>query len=795
MHPRGATTSPPTPTLGRGRASGRWLGLVLAGMLGLAIPTAAAQDLGRVDQELSDLESDTQRLLLQPVRTHDLRSDTFVEERLTDGELYLRLGDHLRAAILFTDIVDHHPTHRAYPEALFLLGESLFLAHDYLGARKRYAQVIERSGDPAFSPYVQTSLSRLIEIAIYTGDFRDMDGYFARLEALPSASLSVTTAYFRAKYLYNRAVPVNDVLNAPPTAAIRGLDLPRLEQSRQGFVNIPNGTEFSLRSKYFVGVIHTLRGEYADAIGAFQGVLGQAPVNDQEKQALELTYLALGRLYYETNQLEQAVEAYRAVGQTSPHLDHALFELAWTYIRMGDAIQAERALEVLSVAAPDSALNADGQILRGDLLARVGRYDEAEVVFDEVRDTFGPIRDELERQRREQGDLHAYFREVVRENLDNFDIDDFLPESAQRWIELESDHGRALRVLADLSEAKQLVRETDELAQRITAALSAPNRVSVFSNLRRQQERATGLRNQAAQTRGALIDSEAQSLGSGRGGVGSARARRRQLQADVMDMPVDTEDFIERDLDELAQYRAAEGELQNLRVEILGLEARIVASRRGLLAIDPEKADPAALRVTLAEHEAEVREYEQKLTWIRRRLEVGRLHVGVGDKRYQADDEKRDAFIAAVTRERETAGSAGASYDAGYRRIAAVESQLDRRDAEIAAVVRQRVAEMLTVVDEETANLARYRLALSSLEGETVDVVGAITYLNFNRIHERFYDLVLRADVGKIDIAWARREDRRLRIDALTRERARELQALDDEFRDVMDEPQSGGAP
>ena len=467
-----------------------------------------------------------------------------------------------------------------------------------------------------------------------------MDGYFARLEALPSASLSVTTAYFRAKYLYNRAVPLDDVLNAPPTAAIRGLDLARLEQSRQGFVNIPNGTEFSLRSKYFVGVIHTLRGEYADAIGAFHGVLGQEPANDHEKRVLELTYLALGRLYYETNQLEQAVEAYRAVEQTSPHLDHALFELAWTYIRMGDAIQAERALEVLSVAAPDSALNADGKILRGDLLARVGRYDEAEVVFDEVRETFGPIRDELERQRLEHGDLHAYFRGVVRENLDNFDIDDFLPESAQRWIELESDHGRALRVLADLSEAKQLVRETDELAERITAALSAPNRVSVFSNLRRQQERATGLRNRAAQTRGALIDSEAQSLGSGRGGS-SVRAQRRDLQADVMAMPVDTEDFVERDMDVLEQYRAAEGELQNLRVEILGLEARIVASRQGLLAVDPEKADPDALRAALAEHEAEVREYEEKLTWIRRRLEVGRLHVGVGDKRYQADDEKR----------------------------------------------------------------------------------------------------------------------------------------------------------
>ena len=795
MHPRGATTSPPTPTLGRGRANGAWLGLILAGTLAFAVPDAAAQDLTQPNRELSDLESDAQRLLSQRLQANLSKSETFVEERLTDGELYLRLDDYLRAAILFTDIVDHYPTHRAYPEALFLLGESLFRAGDYLGARKRYALVIDKSSDPAFSPYLQMSLSRLIEISIYTRDFRDIDGYFARLEALPSESLSVTTAYFRAKYLYNRAVPVDDVLNAPPTAAIRGVDQARLEQARRGFIAIPSGTEFSLRSKYFVGVIYTLRMEYLDAIAAFHGVLGHEPANEQEKQVLELTYLALGRLYYETEQLEQALEAYRAVEQTSPYFDHALFELAWTYIRMGDAIQAERALEVLSVASPDSPLNADGKILRGDLLARVARYDEAEVVFDEVRETFGPIRDELERQRQEHDDLHAYFRGIVRKNLDNFDIDDFLPESAQRWVELESDHERALGVLADLSKAKQLVRETDELAERITAALSAPNRVSVFSDLRRQQERATGLRNRAARARASFIDSEAGAVGDRRPGVAGARARRRELQAAVMKMPIDTEDFIDRDLEMLEQYRAAERDLQALRVEILGLEARIVASRRGLLAIDPDKADPEALRTQLAQHEAEVAEYEETLTSIRRRLEVGRLHVGVGDKRYQADDDKRDAFIAAVKRERQVAGSGGASYDAGYRRIAAIESQLDQRDAEVAAVVRQRAAEMLTVVDEEIANLGRYRIALRSLEGETVDVVGAITYLNFNRIHRRFYDLVLRADVGKIDIAWARREDSRLRIDTLTRERARELQALDDEFRDVMDEPRGGGEP
>jgi tetratricopeptide (TPR) repeat protein len=730
------------------------------------------------------------------VRPHDLKSATFVEERLTDGELYLRLEDYLRAAILLMDIVEHYPTHRAYPEALFLLGESLFFAGDYLGARKRYAEVIDRSSDPAFSAFLQMALSRLIEIAIHTRDFREVDGYFSRLEALPSASLSVTTVYFRAKYLYNRAVPINEVLNAPPSTAIRGVDQSRLEQARKGFIAIPGGTDFSLRSKYFVGTIHTLRGEYLDAIAAFHGVLGHEPANEQEGQVVELTYLALGRLYYETEQLEQALEAYRAIEQTSEHFDEALYELAWTYIRLGDAIQAERALEVLAVAAPDSALNADGKVLRGDLLARTGRYDEADVVFDEVRETFGPIRDELARKRQEHPDLHAYFQNVVRENLDHFDMDDFLPESARRWIDLEGDYERALEVLADLSEAKQLVRETGELAQRITAALSAPNRVSVFSDLRRQRERTTGLRNRAARARGTLIDSEARARGNRQGEVARIRARRQELQGAVMKMPVETEDFIDRDVEKLEQYRLAERDLQGLRVEILGLEARVVASRTGLASVDPEKVDPKVLRGRIDQHELDIKQHEKQLTWIRRRLEVGRLHVGVGDNRYQADDADRAKFIDLVNRERELAGSAGPAYDASFSRVAAVERQLDQRDAEVAAMVRRRVSGMLAVVDEETANLARYRVVLRSLEGETEEVVGAITYLNFNRVHDRFYDLVLRADLGKIDVSWARREDHRLRIDALTRERARELQALDDEFRDVMDENQgSEGEP
>ena len=155
---------------------------------------------------------------------------------------------------------------------------------------------------------------------------------------------------------------------------------------------------------------------------------------------------------------------------------------------------------------------------------------------------------------------------------------------------LEGDYERALEVLADLSEAKQLVRETDELAQRITAALSAPNRVSVFSDLRRQRERTTGLRNRAARARGTLISSEAQARGNRQGEAARVRSRRQELQAEVMKMPVDTEDFIDRDFDKLEEYRLAERELQGCVSKSSGSKPASSHRGRGWLPSIPRRS-------------------------------------------------------------------------------------------------------------------------------------------------------------------------------------------------------------
>ncbi|MFW6067674.1 MAG: tetratricopeptide repeat protein [Myxococcota bacterium] len=761
-------------------------------VVGWAAPSGA-QSLRDVARALTDIEGDAEQLASSPLRRSQLRGAHHVEERLTDGELFYRLQDYVRASIIFTDIVENHRKHRAYPDALFLLGESLFHAGDYLGARTRFQEILDRSGDSGFEPYTQRALGRLIEIAIHTRDFENVEGYFQRLSRLPPQEIEAATAYFRAKYLYNRAVPVEDVLRDGGAGA-DAIDTATLEQARHAFEGVQAGSPYYPQARYFVGVIYTLRGQYPQAIEAFRQVLRARASSPEQQKVVELTQLALGRLYYETDRIEQAVEAYQSVPRDSSHFDTALYEIAWAYIRIGDSTKAERALEVLSVAAPDSPHIPDAKVLRGNLLLRNGRFDDASKVFVGVREQFVPIRRKLEQMVAERDDPQAYFRQLVRKNMEAFDASAFLPEKARRWATVDDDMDRALSVLSDLSQARRLVAETSDLILRLSAAIDAPNRAGVFADLRRHLESATALRNRLAGVRRSLVRIEERRLPEGSGELAKVRSERRRIERALGGMPTGDDDFVVRDDQLRARYKQLERELKQLEVELMGMEAKATAAERFLDDTASER-DPAGLEATqgeLAQHRQAVERYHEEIAEVERLIEVAKLQVGVGDMRYARDERLREEYNRLVDREQELMAAAGAArpqeVDRLFGRVARVESVLDRHEAEVESIVNERIADIRTVLEEESQNLEGYRERLASLEGETEAVVGAVTYASFNDVRERFYDLVLRADVGRVDVAWARREEHRMRVDMLTRDRSREIRALDDEFREIMDE-------
>jgi hypothetical protein len=256
----------------------------------------------------------------------------------------------------------------------------------------------------------------------------------------------------------------------------------------------------------------------------------------------------------------------------------------------------------------------------------------------------------------------------------------------------------------------------------------------------------------------------------------------------------------------LGRYRRLQRDLSRREVDLLGMEARIVAMETFLQTTREQQQNPEqmdGIRNELATHREAIRRYREEIQELERLIEAARIQVGVGDARHQRDDRLREEYNRLVERERQLMPRSArtAEIDRLLGRVIAVESQLDNHDARIDEVVEERITDMRRVIEEESGNLDGYRERLAVLETETEEVVGAITYENFQNVRQRFYDLVLRSDVGRIDVAWQRREEHRMRVDLLTRERTRELQALDDEFREIMDESrpeevsEEGGGP
>jgi hypothetical protein len=291
-----------------------------------------------------------------------------------------------------------------------------------------------------------------------------------------------------------------------------------------------------------------------------------------------------------------------------------------------------------------------------------------------------------------------------------------------------------------------------------------------------------------------LIAAEGEAVGETSGELGDVRSQRRRIEQVLGGMPTTPDDFAMRNDQLLGRYRRLQRQLSALEVELLGLDARIVAIDRYLTDTAEQQSDPSqaeGIRTELGTHREAVEGYRTEIQQLERLIEIARIQVGVGDARYQRDDRLRDEYNRLVERESQLLASAGirrpAELDRMFGRIAEIEGVLDRHDAIVDSVVEERTADMRRVISEESTNVAGYRERLASLETETEDVVGGVTYQNFQNVRQRFYDLVLRADVGRIDVAWARREEHRMRVDMLTRERSQQLQALDDEFREIMD--------
>jgi tetratricopeptide (TPR) repeat protein len=756
---------------------------------------SAQNDLVYVSRQMAGVQSAVEKSRLEQQTP---------EQKLANGELLYRMNDFGRAIVVLSEILEEFPNTPSYPDALWLRGETYYAAHEYLAARRDYKALVDRGSEPRFQAYFGKALARLVDVVLRLNDPPETLGpIFEKFNQVPPAQIDAGLLYAKGKAYYHQG-SWNDALSA--------------------FSQVTKGTVYTHQARYFQGLVtlkiaragaasdptHRSSATYKQSIEAFRVATELPPDTPEHRHVIDLAWMAVGRLFYEMEQYQQASEAYAKVSRDSPEFDTMLYELAWVYVRLGDVQRAERALEVLMISDPNSQYIGDGTLLRADLLLRAGAFDRALQLYQGVLAQYEPMRAKVDSFLSSTTDVSVYYDKLAQQQLDLLDQNDQLPALALRWAREAEDGPLAFAVIDDVNETKTLIRQSNQLIDRLTALMGASNRVHAFPELEAGETAALSLLNRVSRARLTVAHAlDREEPGSLTGDIAQVHEQRRALMSAIEGLPVSPDDFGRREQQGRSQWNALSQELTRRAMEIDALQATINGLRR-VLNDGPQEGvarDPASLQRYQAEldaNEHDLKRYREEIVELRRQIDMGRAQIGLGDSRYQNDAQAREQFRVLLEREVQLAssGAAGGGAQRFAREAEPVLSDAGRYEGQLVAAlqqlegqVAQRSGQLQQKVEAERQNIGKYSQQLDALDNEARDLVGHVAQRNFGLVRDKLRGIVLRADVGITEQAWEVREEELDRVRSLQSERARQEQLLDEELKEVRDDGVEPGQP
>jgi hypothetical protein len=246
-----------------------------------------------------------------------------------------------------------------------------------------------------------------------------------------------------------------------------------------------------------------------------------------------------------------------------------------------------------------------------------------------------------------------------------------------------------------------------------------------------------------------------------------------------------------------AQFDAIERSVAEIREAIGATQAVAVTLRKyGSDKPDLSADSKKTMAGTLDDAAREAQAIENELDLVRKDIQIGRDLAGIGDDSIAVAREARQQLKAAEDAEHKVlAGFASASRDRGKSqnlaalgdRAARLADHLDQTEHELDAIVEQGLQEAKVTLAQTKAELDGYKAELIEHETETRSIGSSVLGASFKEVKAKLYDIVIRSDVGNVDVSWSQREDTDDDLKRLNLSRQRELKQLKDEFKDILD--------
>jgi tetratricopeptide (TPR) repeat protein len=753
----------------------------VASALGL-VPMSARAD---VDSKLASYEQETRAIGTDLPRPNTITGAA--PRRLVDAQVAFSLGDYDNAALMLFDLAS-----KPGPEqetALYYLAESLYMKGDKGASRAYYAQVasIKNAGGTYFEP----ALIRLIEIAIVQNDPTDVDKHLAAL----SGSGRPEVPYVRGKWLFSQG---------------------KLDDALGALAAVPAGSSHDFQAQYYKGTVLVAKKELGQATNVFTDLIGRKPVTMNDRRVIELSQMALGRLYYEQDQPGKSIDSYLLVDRKSDLFPDALYEVAWVYVKGKQYDKALRALELLHLSEPSSPKGATVRILEGNLRIRKAQkirlnlitgsldaakegnpeteYDKARAVFSETHDLYMPSYRALEQMVDNTKDPGQYLSQIAGTNEHAFMATTPLPEAAAQYLREEPEVQRAVTVEQDLNEVRGNLKYAESVIARLEGVLAANDKTAVYPALQVRRNRLGEIQDDVIAIRNDLAEQQLQLVAPP-----AESAQRRAIAQQYAATPSPEKAWSNTVEEAQKGYSAIDDTAFEVTAALGSTQAMSVAIRKyvtdmAVAGTPLSTAGTATEQLDVAAKEAVG--IEQELQQIQQELQLGRDLAGVGDETVKKARELRMQVKAAQDAEhRSLANAAGTSRDRNKsQKLAALGDRATRladllmsTEGQIDTIVGQGIDQAKQVISSERANIVEYKAELDTLQKESTSLGGTILGSSFKNVKARFYDIVIRTDVGTVDVSWSQKEDADDDFKRLNLARQRDLKQLRDEFKGVLE--------
>ena len=326
---------------------------------------------GRVAIDLQALQADFKQT--------DFKVSGTYSERLARAEVAYLLKDYHGAALALYSLTDRASfgTQPGFKKALYYLAESLFQVENYGLARNYFEDVLKTIPERR-----SESLRRLVQIA----DALQDDDLFA----------------FATKEIKTASAYTPEVAYAVMRFAARTGQVEQIDGLIQG---IPQEHPLYVRALYMAAVANVRVGNYRPALKFFERA--EKAASETDRQMIELIALNKARVLLELGVVGEAVDTYQIIDRTSERFDEALFEVTWAYVEAAKQAptpvaqrenyeKALNAIEILLLAVNDQEVASQASLLMGNIYLQLGRFADATDTFNQITQSFGRIRDEVQ---------------------------------------------------------------------------------------------------------------------------------------------------------------------------------------------------------------------------------------------------------------------------------------------------------------------------------------------------------------------------------------------------------------